>query len=144
MPGNNNPIFTRMPDVQWAVAAVSAANTAKDGTGTVNVIYDEATASPVPGGNGCFVQKVVIRSRGTNVATVLRVFTNNGGSNATPANNCLIAEMTLPATTLSEVAAQPSYELPLNIGMSAGARLFVTLGTAVAAGYSVSAWGGKY
>ena len=116
---------------------MAAANTAKDGTGTVSTIF-------TAGADGAFVQKLVARPLGTNIATVLRVFINNGGVNATAANNALVAEMTLPATTLSEVAAQPPYELPLNFALPAGYKLNATLGTAVAAGYQVSALGGTY
>ena len=70
MAANNNPIFTAAPDVQWA-AALTAANTAKDGTGTVATVF-AADAT-----NGGYVHKLVARAAGTNVATVLRVFVNN-------------------------------------------------------------------
>jgi hypothetical protein len=138
MAANNNPIFTRNADLQWWTAAQTAANTAKDGTGTVATVF---TADATEGG---FVHKLVARAAGTNVATVLRVFINNGATNATPANNILFAEMTLPATTLSEVAAQASYELALNIALPAGYKINCTIGTAVAAGYYLSVAGGKY
>jgi hypothetical protein len=138
MAANNNPIFSRTAEVQWAPAALTAANTAKDGTGTVSTVF---TADATEGG---FVHKLVARALGTNVATVLRVFINNGGSNATAANNVLHAEMTLPATTLSETAAQPAYEVPLNFALPAGYKINCTIGTAVAAGYALSVVAGKY
>jgi hypothetical protein len=142
MPANNNPIFTAAPNVQWAPTALAAANTAKDGTGTVATVY---TSPPVgSGGNGSYLSKLTARPAGTNVATVLRVFINNGGSTATAANNVLFAEMTLAATTLSEVAAQPDYVLPLNIAIPPGFTVTCTLGTAVAAGYFLSVAGGEY
>jgi hypothetical protein len=138
MPANTLPIFSRLPDFQWNPAIVIAANTAKDGTGTV------ATAFTADATNGGFVQKLIARSLGTNVATVLRVFMNNGAVNTTASNNSLIAEMTLPATTLSEVAAQPDYSLLLNLTLPAGYKINCTIGTAVAAGYQISVAGGKY
>ena len=95
------------------------ANTAKDGTGTVTTV---ATGNNAGNNAGNFVQKLIARPLGTNIATVLRVFINNGGVNTTAANNSLIAELTLPATTLSEVAAQPDYVLPLNFALWAEAR----------------------
>ena len=134
---NTQPIFSKGGSIQWAAAALAAANTAKDGTGTVASLF-------TAGADGAFVQKLVARPLGTNAATVLRVFVNNGGVNTTASNNALIAEMTLPATTLSEVAAQPPYELPLNFPLPAGYKLNATLGTAVAAGYQVSVLGGTY
>ncbi len=138
MAANTNPIFSRIADIQWHSAALTAANTAKDGTGSVATVF---TADATEGGR---IEKLVARAVGTNVATVLRVFVNNGASNATPANNVLLAEMTLPATTLSEVAALASYELPLNLALPAGYKINCALGTAVAAGYMLSAIGSKY
>jgi hypothetical protein len=138
MAANTNPIFSRQPDIQWSSTALTAANTAKDGTGTVATVF---SADATEGGR---IEKLVARAIGTNVATVLRAFLNNGSSNATPGNNVLIAEMTLPATTLSEVAAQPAYELPLNLALPAGYKINCTIGTAVAAGYMLSGIGSKY
>jgi hypothetical protein len=135
MVANTAPIFSKVPRANWAPAAVTAANTAKDGTGTVATVF-------TAGADGSFVQKIVIRPRGTNIATVMRVFLNNGLTNATPANNSLIAEIGLAASTLSETAALIGNELPLNFPIPAGYQLNVTLGTAVAAGFSVSALGG--
>src|SRR5438045_5071018 len=114
MTANNNPIFTRTADLQWSGSALTAANSAKDGTGTV------ATAFTADASEGGFVTKLVARAAGTNVASVLRIFINNGSTNATAANNIMFTEMTLPATALSEVAAQPAYELPLNLALPAG------------------------
>ena len=110
---NTSPIFSKKGDIQWATAALTAANTAKDGTGTVASVF-------TAGADGAFVQRLIARPLGTNVATVLRVFVNNGASNATVANNSLVAEMTLPATTLSEVASLPPFELALNFALPAG------------------------
>jgi hypothetical protein len=137
MPANINPIFTAIADIQWA-GPVTAANTAKDGTGTVATVF---TADAT---NGGYVSKLTARSLGTNVASVLRVFLNNGSANTTAANNTLFSEMTLPATTLSEVAALPSYEMALNLALPPGYRILCTLGTTVAAGYSLTVAGGKY
>ena len=138
MAANNNPIFTLLGDIQWAAAALATANTAKDGTGTVT------TAFTADATNGGFVHKIIARPIGTNVATVLRVFINNGSTNATAANNILYTELTLPAITLSEVAAQPAYEMPLNFALPPGYKINCPIGTAVAAGYYLSVIGGKY
>jgi len=141
MPANTAPIFSALGSIQWAAAALTAANTAKDGTGTVSTI---ATGNAAGNNAGNFLQKLLARPLGTNVATVLRVFVNNGAVNTTAANNTLIAELTLPATTLSEVSAQPDIVLPLNFTLPAGYKINCTLGTAVAAGYQVTAVGGQY
>lgn len=137
MPANTSPIFSRIARVEWA-NGITAANTAKDGTGTVDTVF---TADAT---NGSYLQKLVVRPRGTNVASVLRVFMNNGSSNATAANNAMIVEIGLAATTNSEVAAIAGNELPLNMPVPPGYKVFVTLGTAVAGGYAVCAMGGDY
>jgi hypothetical protein len=136
MPGNTAPIFSKQAEVAWA--AVTAANTAKDGTGTVDTVF---TADAT---NGSFFNKLIIRPRGTNVATVLRVFLNNGSTNATAANNSLISEVTLPATTNIETASIAGTELSFNFPIPAGYKVNVTLGTAVAGGYAVTGIGGDY
>ncbi len=137
MPVNTTPIFTKRGDIQWSPNPMTAANTAKDGTGTVTTVF-------TAGIDGAFAQRLVARPIGTNVATVLRIFINNGGSNATAANNSLIAELALPATTLSEITSQPPFELPLNFPVPPSFRLLCTLGTAVAAGFEVTVFGGNY
>ena len=138
---NVQPIFSGLGAIQWGAAAITAANTAKDGTGTITTVF---TGNATGNNAGNYVQKLIARPIGTNVATVLRVFMNNGSTNATVANNSLIAEMTLPAITISEVAAQPDYVMPLNFALPAGYKLNVVLGTAVAAGYQVTVIGGQY
>ena len=137
MAANTAPIFSIAGDVEWGTTAITTANTAKDGTGTVLTCF---TADV----EGAFVQRIRFRAAGTNIATVARVFINNGSTNATAGNNILYDEITLAATTLSETSAQPVYELPLNFALPAGYKLNVTLGTTVAAGYYVSVIGGKY
>jgi len=138
MPANTQPIFSSLGDIEWGATVLNTQNTAKDGTGTVLTCF---TADAT---NGGFVQRIRFRAAGTNIATVARVFINNGSANSTPANNILYDEITLAATTLSEVAALAVYELPLNFALPPGYKLNVTLGTTVAAGYYVSVIGGKY
>ena len=141
MPANTAPIFSVKGSIQWNPAILTAANTAKDGTGTVATVF---TGNAIGNNAGNFVQKLVARALGSNVATVLRVFINNGATNATALNNSLLAEITLPATTLSEIAAQTDYVLPLNFAIPAGFKVNCTIGTAVAAGYALTIIGGEY
>ena len=134
---NFAPIFTLVARAAWA-NNVTAANIAKDGTGTVNTVFTAEATS------GSYVQKLIVRPLGTNVASVLRVFLNNGLTNVTATNNVLIGEVGLPATTVSEVAALAGLEVPLNIPIPPGFKINVTLGTAVIGGYAVTALGGDY
>lgn len=134
---NTQPIYTASGDTQWAVSATTA-NTSK--TATSGVIYTAFTASETGG----YVQRIRFKPLGTNQATVARVWLNNGLDSTTPANNTLWDDISLPATSNSENSALPTFELPLNIALPAGYKIFVTLGTVVAAGYDITVIGGKY
>ncbi len=137
MAANISPIFPLTPKV-WISALITAANTNKDGTGTVVQISSPA------GPNGAFVESVEALPIGTNNASVLRVFLNNGSSTSSAANNILWEEVSLPATLLTEVAAQAKVVIPLNRAIPAGYTLYATMGTAVAAGWRVRAHTGDY
>lgn len=136
MAANTNPIFTLSARTALG-ASITAANTAMDGTGTVQTGF-------TAGANGSYVKKVIVRAQGTNVATVFRVFLNNGGANTTATNNALIAELTLPATTASNSVALPSFEIPLEFAIPASYALLFTIGTAVAAGVIATTIAGDY
>jgi hypothetical protein len=136
MTANTAPIFTLTPNVAWA-PIIASANTAMDGTGTVNTVF-------TGGANGSFCQHLKARAVGSCVATVIRVFLNNGSSNATANNNALIQDITLPATTASNTAALPSIDIPINAVVPNGYKLNIAFGTATSAGWKVSAFGGDY
>lgn len=117
---------------------MATANTAKDGTGTVVTVF---TAHATDGSR---VDYLKVRAIGSNTATVLRAFINNGSTNATAGNNSLLMERTIPTTTLSEVAELADIYIPLDISLPAGYKVNVTIGTTVAAGLAVTAIGGHY
>lgn len=116
---------------------LTAANTAKDGTGTVGLAFTAGT-------NGAYVQSMTIRPKGTNAVSVARIFLNNGSDPTVAANNTLIDEVTLFATTNSETVALAGFDRPINRVLPAGYRLHVTLGTTVVGGYAFTVWGGDY
>jgi hypothetical protein len=59
-------------------------------------------------------------------------------------NNSLIGELSLPATTASASAGTTDVDYALNFALPPGGRIIVGLGTTVAAGWAVTAIGGKY
>jgi hypothetical protein len=126
MSANIDPIFGLTPKSAWGL--LTAANVAKDGTGIVLTV---CTA----GVNGAFVKFIKGIPIGTNVASVARIFENNGAVNTTAANNSLIGEILLPASTLTEVAAQAPVIFPINNSIAANFKLNMTIATAVAAGW---------
>jgi len=134
---SNVPIYSRVADIQWG-APLTTANTAMDGTGTVTTVF---TADAT---NGGFVQKLRLRAAGSNVATVMRIFVNNGSTNATPGNNTLYDEISLPITTAAAAAATSGFEVPLGFALPPGYKINVTLGTTVAGGWVPTIIGGKY
>ncbi|MFZ6780253.1 hypothetical protein ACO0LD_25755 [Undibacterium sp. Ji83W] len=139
MAANQKPIFPLTPKFPATMPSViTAANTAKDGTGTVTQISAPA------GVNGAFVESVEALPIGTNTASVLRVFLNNGATTTTATNNILWEEVNLPATTLTEIAAQTKVVIPVNRAIPAGYILYATIGTAVAAGWRVRVHSGDY
>lgn len=132
MAANTIPIFPNLPKVGFAGASLATANTAKDGTGTVQTIM-------TAGADGSRVDYIRVRALGTNTATVLRIFINNGSDPTTAANNVLFTEATIASTTLSEVAALAETTIQLDLPLPAGYKLNATIGTTVAAGLHVSA-----
>jgi hypothetical protein len=135
MPANTSPIFTEVPNCGRVV--LTAANVAKDGTGVVGTIF-------TAGADGGYIQKIRVRPMGTNVATVARIFLNNGSSNAVADNNILFDEITIAATTNSESAAIAGTEVPMNLALPPGWKVNVALGTAVAGGMAFTGVGGDY
>lgn len=206
---NTNPIFTKSGSINTG-KTISAANTAKDGTGTVVTVFDpqRAVASITSSGttataattdvhgfldgesilisgagesgyngiktitltgpktftytvtaglatpatgtitadpiNGTRIEKLVWQPIGNNVASAGRAFLNNGQSSAVAGNNIYLDDVTLAASTLSEVATMDGTEMSIDIVVPPFHKINVTLGTAVASGYAVYAVAGSY
>lgn len=137
MAANTSPIFPLTPTTQWINGIVTANTTTDLTSGTTYLVF-------TAGGDGSRVDKIKVRALGTNVATVLRIWINNGSTTGTAANNTLYFEKTIAATTASSVAELADTEIPLNLSLPAGYKLYLTIGTAVAAGLDATAVGGHY
>ena len=143
MPANVNPIYTVTPDVSkdnstGMGALITAA--AADYTGaSVNYVLVHTS-----GTNGSYVRRLRFKAGGTNVVAVMRVFINNGSVNTTATNNEFYDEISLPATTASTTAATATIDLPMDVQLRNGQRIYVGLGAAVAAGWSCVAIAGQY
>ena len=136
MAANTSPIFPLIPQIEWGT--ITAANTNMDGTGTVVTIF---TADVT---NGSHLSFITTKALGTNVATVLRVFINNGSANTVATNNILIHEISLPATTADTDAETTEVKWEADFALPPGYKINVTLGAAVSGGWAVTAVGGKY
>jgi hypothetical protein len=130
-----DPQYTTTPNV--SADTETTANNVYDGTGTVGTCF-------TAGANGSFVGFIKLKPLGTNVPSVARFWVNNGGSNATAANNYLIAEMSLPATTASATAALVEITIPLQFAIEPAYKINFALGTTVASGWQATVVGGDY
>lgn len=154
MAGNTDPIFSKVADIQSSSLAAGTllgptANTAQDGTGTMYPIW---TADAT---NGGFLQKLTFESITTVAATVCRIFlsdtvptvTSGALVSNTSLNTHKIGEISLPAVTVSQTAAAPHLEYPINMAIPPGYRISITFGTSTGAsttGWAVLGIGGKY
>ncbi len=143
MPANTQPIFTLTPDT-----TTDGSTGMSQGVTAAAADYTGVSANYVlihtAGSNGSYIRSIVCKAKGTNVVTVARVFINNGSTQTTATNNAFFAEISLPATTASATASTPEIEFPLEIALKAGQKLYVGLGTAVAAGWVFVALAGQY
>jgi hypothetical protein len=142
------PIFTRQAEVSSNSGAFGAAAFAAivltataDFTG-VSANHQEVFRADE--NNGGFIQRIRFKAIGTNVATVARIYINNGGVQTVAVNNVFYGEQSLPATTLINTAATLDIDYPMNIALNPGFRIWVGLGTTVAAGWRCTAIGGRY
>jgi hypothetical protein len=145
MPGNNDPIYSKAGDLSKDSGTsmnqpITAAANDFTGAGANNSVV--FTADSV---NGSYVQRLRFKGNGTNVASVARIFINNGSANTTAANNSFYGEIPLPSTTAAAAAlTSPDFDYALNLALPPGFRIVVGLGTAVAGGWTVVPVAGKY
>ncbi len=81
---------------------------------------------------------------GSNTATVVRFFVNNGGTNATATNNYLIHEEALATWSNSETDASTSTVWNCNLILASGYKLNAVVGTTVASGIMATGEGSDY
>lgn len=143
MAASIDPIYTREPEV------------ANNGTTGMNQLVTAAAADYTgvsanaslvftAGADGSYIDRLRFKAGGTNVATVARVYINNGSAPTTATNNTFYGEISLPATTATNTAATAEIDYPLNIAIPATFRIYIGLATAVAAGWVVTPVAGNY
>lgn len=143
MPGNSDPIYSRIGDTSangttgMPVHAITA-------TGDFTGVSANHVLIHTAGTNGSYVQRIRCKAEGTNTASVLRVYINNGSTNATATNNAFYGEISLPATTLINTSSTVDVDYPMNVALPSSFRIYVGLGTTVAAGWMCSAIAGQY
>lgn len=139
MPANIDAVYSKVgrqgdggttTTFRTSTSTAASAATPFDGAGTLDTNIWEAFVADAT--NGSFLRSIVakIASTGVGVASVLRLYINNGSTNATVTNNGLYKEITLPAVTATQVAATPDFEIPCNILLGPGYRILYNFGTA--------------
>lgn len=148
MPGNNDPIWSKVGDIQ--AVAVSAANTSSQGGGTIGT--DIFLAFQADATNGGYVRELRWTLGETTIATastatVGRVFVSSVTSGATTTSNThQIAEVALASQTPTATVAGIPISVPLNFALPAGWTILVTNHAAPAANtqWKAVVFGGKY
>lgn len=137
-----SPSFASTPFSNATPGALTAANTATDGTGTSLLLV----TAPAVAGGGAYVESVRVMHKGTNVQTVVRIFLNNGSTPTVAGNNSLVAERQMNANTLSQTTEQSAGQFTINQPLkghpTTPERIYVTIGTAVSAGLQFTPAGG--
>lgn len=140
MTASTTPIFAKQGNIGFAQTATAV--TGADLTNGALIFTADAT-------NGSIVNEVRIKYLpGTStVATVFRVWINNGSAIGTTTNNTLISEITIAAITTSQTSATSDYVVPMPRGglvLPAGYKLYATIGTYSTGTFMVTAIGGDY
>jgi len=145
MAANIAPIYPNVPKINWGTVLTADATASKNHDGTTTNAVLIYTAGP----NGSRIDEIKALPLGTNVASALRIFINNGSVSTTAVNNTLYADVALPSTTISEVNGQSEVIVRQpndnrSLVLPPGYKLYATIGTTVAAGWEVTAQGGDF
>ena len=140
---NTQPIYAKDGNL-----TASNSTTMTQGMVTATGDYTGASANHVlaftAGAQGAYLKKIKFVATGTNTATVARIYLNNGSVNTTAANNQLIGQISLPGTTAINTAATTEPEYTLEFAIPASFRIYIGLGTTVAALWVPTVYGGNY
>lgn len=144
MAANTAPIYTLTGDVSsngttGMATDLTTATGDYTGVSANHVLVFTADAT-----NGGYARRLRLQAKGTNTASVARIYLNNGSTPTTATNNSFYGQISLPATTATNTAATSEIDYPLEFALNPGFRIYVGLGTTVAAGWVCVCIGGKY
>lgn len=143
MAANTSPIYSIRGDV-----SVDNGTTMATALTTATGDYTGVSANHVKvftaGASGSFVQRLHFKAKGTNTASVARIYLNNGTDQTTATNNTFFGEVSLPGTTASNTVATVEIDYPMDVAIKNGFTIWVGLGTTVAAGWVCTAVAGQY
>lgn len=132
---NQSALFPLTPVVSWGT--VTTANTTASGTGTISTCF-------TAGNSGARIDQVSLYHLGTNPSGVVRLFINNGLTNATTANNSLWNEVTMSANSVSQISASVPVVFYPSLVLPSGYNINMTAGTTMPSGIQCTIQGGNY
>lgn len=151
MAANNDPIYSKVGDVQSPGALIAAVNASLyDAAGTIGTdIYKVWTADAT---NGGYLQRMRVKyvSNGTTTsnACVMKFFLSNTASGAvTNTTAWYYDEMAIAATgTLTTTGTSITYDMPFNFALPPGWSVLVkiTVAQPASSGFVCTGIGGKY
>ena len=136
-------------NARQASVAISTANTNRDGTGTMTILWTAPAFVDATNPGGSRIERILVQATGTTTAGMVRLFVSNDATANTAANTFLYEEVPITAATPSttvqaySVALQAvTYQTLFPIMIGPGCTLRVS--TANAESFVVTAMGGDY
>lgn len=152
MAANTQPIYSRLADWLGTIWTSSlTGNTKSDGTGTIGT--DMLLAFTADASEGSFLDRIRFTASASaagtaTTASVIRVYISTVGSGATARTDTfLFAEVAAPSVTSDSATVPLNYvEVPMGVGLPAGAKVLWSMHHAAAANTSWQAnvFGGKF
>lgn len=136
-------------NARQASVAISTANTNRDGTGTMTIVWTAPAFVDATNPGGSRIERIIIQATGTTTAGMVRLFVSNDATANTAANTFLYEEIPVTAATPSTTVQAYSVSLqavtyqtlfPIMIGPGCTLRV----STANAESFVVTAMGGDY
>jgi len=136
-------------NARQASVAISTANTNRDGTGTMTIVWTAPAFVDATNPGGSRIERIIIQATGTTTAGMVRLFVSSDATANSAANTFLYEEIPVTAATPSTtvqayaVALQAvTYQTLFPIMIGPGCTLRVS--TANAESFVVTAMGGDY
>jgi hypothetical protein len=143
MAANTQPIYTKKGNL-----TANGGTTMVAGMVTATGDYTGVSANHVlahtSGADGSYIKRIRFVATGTCTGSVARIYLNNGSTNTTATNNQFIGQCTLPGVTAINTAATSEVDYPLDMMIPAGFRIYIGLGTTVAASWIPTCIAGDY
>jgi hypothetical protein len=143
MAANNSPNYVKKGNL-----TANGGTTMVAGMVTATGDYTGVSANHVlahtSGADGSYIKRIRFVATGTNTQSVARIYLNNGSTNTSAANNQFIGQVTLPGTTAINTAATSELDYPLDMMIPATFRIYIGLGTTVAASWVPTCIAGDY